>query len=121
MYIVESLCSGSSYSIVEDNESITAITDPVHELTHRFVNNRTDLCALSYLFDSTRDDQKVLCPLYFGLPGNENLLLLFNIISLQGNALSPSLFQLSLTFKIAGLFLNCQVLVYRFMTPSLLS
>ena len=36
---VESLCSDSSYSIVEDNESIAAITVPVHELAHRFVNN----------------------------------------------------------------------------------
>ena len=43
---VESLCSDSSYSIVEDNESIAAITVPVHELAHRFVNNRVDLCAL---------------------------------------------------------------------------
>ena len=40
----------------------------------------------------TRDDQKVIGPLYFGLPGNESLALLFNTISLQGNALNQSLF-----------------------------
>ena len=46
MYLVESLCSDSSYSIVEGNESIAAITVPVHKLAHRFVNNRIDLCTL---------------------------------------------------------------------------
>ena len=39
--------------------------------------------------------------------------LLFNTISLQGNALSPSLFELSYPFKIEGIFLLPQVLVYR--------
>ena len=38
--------------------------------------------------------------------------LLFNIISLQGNALSPSLFELSYPFKKQGIFLVPQVLVY---------
>ena len=37
---------------------------------------------------------------------------LFNIISRQGNAFSPSLFELSYLFKIRGLFLVPQVLVY---------
>ena len=32
---MESLCSDSSYSIVEDTESIAAITVPAHELAHR--------------------------------------------------------------------------------------
>ena len=41
MCIVKTLCSDSSYSIVEDNESIAAITVPVHELAHRFVNNKS--------------------------------------------------------------------------------
>ena len=50
MCLVESLCSCSSYSIVEDNESIAAITVPVHGLTHRFVNNKIDLCALLNLY-----------------------------------------------------------------------
>ena len=56
----------------------------------------------------TRDDQKVLGPLYFGLPGNANL----TITSLQGNTLSPSLFGLSYSFKIEDLYLVPQVLVY---------
>ena len=50
MYLVESLCSGGSYSIVEDNESIAAITVPVHGLAHRFVNNTIDLCTLLNLY-----------------------------------------------------------------------
>ena len=50
MCLVESLCSGGSYSIVEDNESIAAITVPVHGLAHRFVNNKIDLCALLNLY-----------------------------------------------------------------------
>ena len=50
MCLVESLCSCSSYSIVEDNESIAAITVPVHGLAHRFVNNKIDLCALLNLY-----------------------------------------------------------------------
>ena len=56
---------------------------------------------------------KNLCPLYVGLPGDENLTITFQyIFSLQGNALSPSLFQLSYPFKIEGIFLVPQVLVY---------
>ena len=68
-----------------------------------------------WLLTCTRDDQKLLSPLYFGLPGNENF-----AITVQGNAISPSLFELSYPFKIEGLF---EVPKYSFnasMTPSLL-
>ena len=58
------------------------------------------------------DDQKVHGPLYFGLPRNEHLTITFNIISLQGNAPSQSLFELSYPFKIEGLFLVPEVLIY---------
>ena len=37
---------------------------------------------------------------------------LFNLVSLQGNALNPSLIELSYPFKIEGLFLVPQILVY---------
>ena len=47
----------------------------------------------------TRQDQNVLSPLYFRLPGNEILTITFNIMSLQGNVLSQSLFELSWPFK----------------------
>ena len=47
---VESLCSDSSYSIVENIESIAAITVPVVVLAPSFVNNRIDLCALLNLY-----------------------------------------------------------------------
>ena len=56
-----------------------------------------------------RNVQKILGSVYFGLPGNKNLL---NIITHQGNALSVSLFELSYLFKIEGLFLVPQVLIY---------
>ena len=50
MCLAESLCSDSSYSIVENNESIATITVPVVELAHRFVNIRIDLCTMLNLF-----------------------------------------------------------------------
>ena len=65
-------------------------------------------CSMLLIYKLMRDDQKVPSHLYFGLPGKENL----NIISLQGNALSPSFFKLSYPFKIEDLFLVPQVLVY---------
>ena len=45
----------------------------------------------------------------------------FNIISLQGNALSPSMFKLSYPFKIEGLFLVPKYSFTASMTPSLLA
>ena len=56
--------------------------------------------------------QKVLGPLYLGLPGNINLTINFIKISHQGNALSPSMFELSYPFKKEGLYLVPKVLVY---------
>ena len=51
-------------------------------------------------------------PCTSGYQGIKIWSLLFNLISLQGNALSPSLLELSYPFKIEGLFLVHQVLVY---------
>ena len=51
----------------------------------------------------TRDDQKVL---------QDTRPILFNIISIQDNALSLSLFELFYPFKMEGLFLVPRVLVY---------
>ena len=73
------------------------------------------LSIVQYMMSSllyTRDDQNFLGPLYFGLPGNENLTITFEYISLLGNALVLSLFKLSYPFKIEGLFLVPEVLVY---------
>ena len=56
--------------------------------------------------------KKFLAPCTSGYQGMKFWPLLFNIISLQGNALSPSPFELSYPFKIRGLFLVPQVLVY---------
>ena len=60
---------------------------------------------------STRDGQKVLGSLYFVLPVNENLTITFQY-NLEGNVLSPSLFELSYPFKIEGLSVVPQVLIY---------
>ena len=55
-----------------------------------------------------------LTPCNSGFQGMKIWSLIFNIISLQCNALSPSLFELSHPFKIEGVFLvpQVQVLVY---------
>ena len=63
--------------------------------------------------DFTRyDKKKFSAPCTSGFQGITICRLIFNIISLQGNALIPSLFELSYPFKTEGLFLVPQVLVY---------
>ena len=56
--------------------------------------------------------KRLSTPCTSGYQGMKIWPLLFNIISLQGNALSPSLFELSYPFKIEGIFLVPQLLVY---------
>ena len=56
--------------------------------------------------------KKFLAPCTLGYQGMKIWPLLLNIISLQGNALSPFLFELSYLFKIEGLFLVLPLLVY---------
>ena len=62
---------------------------------------------------NTRSVKKVLGLMYFGTyPGMNSLPLLFNIISLHLDALSPSLFQFAYPFKIEVFILVPQVLIY---------
>ena len=64
--------------------------------------------------------KKFLTPCTSGYQGVKIWPLLFNIITLQDNALSPSLFELSYPFKIEGLFLVPKYSFTDSMTPSLL-
>ena len=54
----------------------------------------------------------LLVPCTLGYQGTKIWPLLFNKITLQGNALSSSLFELLYPFKIGGIFMVPQVLVY---------
>ena len=56
--------------------------------------------------------KKLLVSCTLGYQGTKIWPLLFNKISLQGNALSSSLFELSYPFKLEGIFMVPQVLVY---------
>ena len=58
-----------------------------------------------------RDDQKIICPLYFGLPGNKNLTISFQYNLYSRQCISLTLFESSYLFKI-GPFLVHQILVY---------
>ena len=80
---------------------------------HEASSAKHSLKAMGFakLNTSTKDGQKVLGPLYCVLPGNENLTITFQY-NLEGNVLSPSLFELSYPFKIEGLFVVPQVLIY---------
>ena len=69
-----------------------------------------DLCPISYFVRVMI--KKFLAPWTSGYQGMKIWSLIFNIISLQCNALRPSLFELSYPFKIEGLFLVSQVFIY---------
>ena len=87
-----------------------------------YVNIIYNNICLDTRVSHTRDDQKVLTPLYFGLPGNENLTITFQYNLPLNNALSPSLLKLSYPFKIhvEGIFLAPKYSFTASMTPSLL-